>query len=181
MNARYTGTAIALHWLVFALIACGFTLGMYVADLPDSPQKSTWVEWHRWLGVTVFATAVVRLGWRLAHPPPGLPATVPIWQQRAAAAMHALLYVLMLAIPLTGWLHSSASGATTAYLGLLALPDLLTRDKVLAAQLKLLHATLNYALLALVALHADAALKHHLVEREDVLRRMLPGLKPPGD
>ncbi len=99
---------------------------------------------------------------------------MPLWQQRAATAVHALLYVLLLAIPLTGWLYSSTAGAPTAYLGLVQLPDLLARDKALAAKLKVVHVTLNYTMLALVVMHAAAALKHHVVDRDDVLRRMLP-------
>jgi cytochrome b561 len=86
--------------------------------------------------------------------------------------------VLILAIPLTGWLYSSAAGLPTVYLGLVQLPDLLIKDNALAAQLKLVHITLNYTLLTLVVIHAAAALKHHVVDRDDVLRRMLPFVKP---
>jgi cytochrome b561 len=99
---------------------------------------------------------------------------MPEWQRRAAATTHVLLYALMLAIPLSGWLYSSATGVSVVYLGVLPLPDLVPKGKALAAILKVLHVTLNYTLLALVILHAGAALKHHFVDRDGVLARMLP-------
>lgn len=174
---RYTNTAISLHWLIFLLVACGFSLAVYMVDLPPSPQKLKYFSWHKGIGVTVFVLAVARVAWRLAHPAPALPAAMPAWQQRTATAIHALLYGLILVIPLTGWLHSSAAGVPTVYPGLVQLPDLLAADKALAGQLKLVHVTLNYTMLALVIIHAAAALRHHFVERDDVLRRMLPAYK----
>ncbi len=177
---RYTGTAIAMHWLMFALIACGFALAVYMVDLPLSPQKLKYYSWHKWLGVTVFLLAAARLMWRLTHPPPRLPAALPMWQRRAAAASHILLYVLIVVIPLSGWLYSSASGVPTVYLGELRLPDLLAKNKALADQLRLIHVTLNYTMLMLVTIHAAAALKHHFLDGDDVLARMLPCVKPRG-
>src|SRR5471030_1635819 len=174
---RYTGTAIALHWLTFALIACGFTLAVYMVDLPLSPAKLRYFSWHKWLGVSVFLIVLARLGWRFTHRPPALPESIAAWQQRAAGATHAMLYVLIVIIPLTGWLYSSAAGVPTVYLGLVQLPDLVAKDKMLADQLKWVHVTLNYTLLVLVVAHAGAALQHHFIARDDVLRRMLPGGK----
>ena len=174
---HYASTAIALHWLIFVLIACGFTLAVYMVGLPLSPQKLKYFSWHKWIGVTVFVLVVVRLAWRLTHPAPALPATMPLWQRRAAALNLFALYVLLLVIPPTGWLYSSATGVPTVYLGLVQLPDLLAKDKALAEQLKLIHVTLNFTMLALVVIHAAAALKHHFVDRDDVLRRMLPFVK----
>ncbi len=113
------------------------------------------------------------------HPPgAGVACNTARLAARAATSVHAALYVLILAIPLTGWLYSSAAGLPTVYLGLVQLPDLLIKDNALAAQLKLVHITLNYTLLTLVVIHAAAALKHHVVDRDDVLRRMLPFVKP---
>ncbi len=180
-SVSYTRTAIALHWLTLVLIACGFALAIYMVDLPLSPQKLKYFSWHKWIGVTVFMLAVARLAWRLRHPAPLQPAIIPEWQRRAATAMHAVLYVLILVIPITGWLYSSAAGVPTVYLGMVQLPDLLAKDKALAEQLKLAHITLNYTMLTLVVIHAAAALKHHVVDRDDVLRRMLPFVKPVGE
>jgi cytochrome b561 len=175
VGTAYTSTAIALHWIAGALILCGFALGVSLEDLPLSPQTLRLYGYHKWIGITVFLLAVTRLAWRVAHPPPA-PETMPAWQRRAAAAAHALLYLLMLVIPLSGWIYSSAAGVQVVYLGLVPLPDLVSKDKALANVLKAVHGTLNYALLALVTVHAGAALKHHWVDRDDVLRRMLPFL-----
>ena len=172
--ARYTNTAIALHWLIFALIACGFTLAVYMVDLPLSPHKLKYYAWHKWLGVTVFLLAVARLAWRLTHRAPALAADLPAWQRRAAFATHVLLYVLIVIIPLSGWLYSSAAGLPTVYLGIVQLPDLFAKDKALADALKRVHVTLNYTMLTMIIVHVAAALQHHFVNRDDVLRRMLP-------
>jgi cytochrome b561 len=175
--ARYGATAIALHWLVALLLLCGAALGLYMVDLELSPAKLKLYAWHKWAGVTIFLVALVRALWRLTHPAPPPPPSVPAWQRHAAALIHALLYVLLFAIPLSGWLMSSALGVQVVYFGVLPLPDLVAKDKVLGEQLKLLHLSLNATLLVLVALHAAAALKHHFLDRNDVLRRMLPALR----
>jgi len=163
---------------MFALIACGFALGQYMADLPLSPMKLRYFSWHKWLGVTIFMLAVMRIAWRATHPAPLPPAGTPAWQNAAAGAIHILLYLLIIAIPLSGWLHSSAAGVQTVYLGLLPLPDLLPKNKPLSEFLGEVHEILNDGLAVLVAVHAAAALKHHFVNRDDILRRMLPFLGP---
>jgi cytochrome b561 len=174
--ARYTGTAVALHWLSAALILCGFSIGLWMTRLALSPLKLQWYSYHKWIGITVFLIAVCRLAWRWWHPaPPAVP--MPDWQRRAAAATHAALYVLMLAIPVSGWIYSSASGVSVAWLGLVPLPDLVAKDKMLAAVLKFVHTGLNYTLLALVSVHMGAALKHHFVDGDGTLARMLPLLR----
>ena len=172
----YTRTAIALHWLAAALIVGNLTLGVSMVGLPLSPLKLRLFAWHKWIGITVFVVASVRLGWRHANPPPA-PVAMPEWQRRAAAATHAALYLLMLAIPLSGWIYSSSTGVSVVYLGLVPLPDLVPKDKALAAVLKAVHVTLNVGLVTLVVVHVGAALRHHLVDRDAVLPRMLPFLR----
>lgn len=171
---RYTRIAIGLHWVTVALIIAAWGLGLNMVDLPLSPQKLKVYSWHKWTGVTIFLLTFSRLAWRAAHRPPALPHSMPGWQMRAAAASHALLYTLLFAIPLSGWLFSSASGVPVVYLGLVQLPDLVGRDKALAALLKQVHVVLNWTLLAAVCIHVAAALKHQLVDRDGVLARMLP-------
>ena len=171
---RYTGVAIGLHWLAAALIVTAFGLGWTLAGMEFSPQKVRWLSWHKWLGITVLSLTALRLAWRLTHPAPPLPPTVPIWQQWAAHGVHVLLYGLMFAIPLSGWLFSSAKGIPVVYLGWLPLPDLIGADEAVAGGLRALHAWLNYTLLAAVAAHVSAALKHHFIERDEVLARMVP-------
>jgi cytochrome b561 len=175
VGTRYTSVAIALHWIIAVVIAGTFALGLYMHDLPASPLKLRLYSYHKWIGVTIFLLVVFRLLWRLTHHAPASPAHMPGWQRIAAAGSHLLLYVLTLIIPVSGWLFSSASGFKVVYLGKIPLPDLVGKDKVLAEQLQLTHELLNYLLAVVVLLHVAAALKHHWVDRDDVLKRMLPG------
>jgi cytochrome b561 len=174
---RYTGVSITLHWLIATVILGTFLLAHYMTDLQLSPVKLKLYSYHKWIGVTIFMLVLIRLGWRFGHRPPPPPPSMPAWQHSAATIAHFFLYALTLAIPISGWLMSSASGFQVVYLGLLRLPDLLTKDKGMAEQLKQLHEALNWLMVLVVALHVVAALKHHLVDRDDVLRRMLPFLK----
>ncbi|HEX4327832.1 MAG TPA: cytochrome b [Burkholderiales bacterium] len=173
---RYTRTAIALHWLLALLILCGFCLGLYMTGLKFSPAKLVLYSYHKWIGVTVFSLALLRLLWRMGHKPPSLPPRMAPWQRHAAGALHALLYLLMLAIPLSGWLYSSSTGVPTVPFGIsaLQLPDLLERNKETADSLRFLHVTLNYSLAVMVALHVAAAFKHHFLDRDNLLDRMNP-------
>jgi cytochrome b561 len=176
MNAalRYTRTAQGLHWALAIMILGMVGLGFYMHDLPLSPRKLQLYSWHKWAGVTVFLLVVVRLAWRATHPAPPLPATTSRPVAIAAHAAHALLYVLMLALPLSGWLMSSAKGFQTVWFGVLPLPDLLSKDAALGERLADLHEALAIALLALVGLHVAGALKHHFVDRDGLLARMWP-------
>jgi cytochrome b561 len=173
---QYTRTAISLHWLIALMIIANFGLGLTMADMDLSPQKLKFFSWHKWVGVTIFMLVCLRFLWRLGHAAPGLPSTMPAWQSMAARLSHVLLYVLMFVIPLSGWLYSSAAGKTVVYLGYIPLPDLVHADKDLAETLKDVHEYLNYLLAALVLTHVAAAWKHHLLDRDDVLTRMLPFL-----
>ncbi len=176
-SPAYTRTAITLHWLIALALVVTFGVGLYMSDLPLSPDKLRIYAWHKWAGVTIFLLVLLRLLWRLSHRPPAPPKSVPAWQQSAAVAAHRLLYLLMLAVPLSGWLMSSAKGVQTVYFGVLPLPDLLAKDKALGEVLETVHQALSYTLAGLVALHAAAAIKHHVVDRDEVLPRMLPFLR----
>ena len=174
---RYTGVAITLHWLIAAAILSTFLLAQYMTDLKLSPVKLKLYSYHKWIGVTIFLLVLIRLVWRVSHRPPAPPASLPAWQHSAANIAHFFLYALTLVIPVSGWLMSSASGFQVVYLGLLPIPDLLAKNKDLADQLKQLHEALNWLMVLVVALHVAAALKHHIMDRDDVLKRMLPFLK----
>lgn len=171
---RYGNVSIAFHWLIALMIAGAFGVGLYMADLPLSPDKLKIYSWHKWAGVTIFALVVLRTLWRLAHPAPPMPDSMPAMQKKLATAGHLLLYVLMFAIPLTGWLMSSAKGYQTVWFGVLPIPDLLGKDKALGETLETVHRLLNYFMALAVAGHVVAALKHQFKDRDDVLRRMLP-------
>ena len=183
-DTRYGVVAIGLHWLIAIAILGSFALGFYMSDLPLSPQKLKFYSWHKWAGVSIFLCVLVRLLWRLSHRPPELPDSIPAWQRKVAGATHMLLYLLMFVVPLTGWLMSSAKGFQTVYFGVLPLPDLLAKNDELGERLEQAHALLNYGMAALVVAHLGAALKHHFIDRDEVLARMLPflGKNPtPGD
>lgn len=179
-HPRYGVVAIALHWLVVALIIASWALGLYMVDLPLSPQKLKYISWHKWLGVTIFLIALWRVAWRATHPAPPPPDAMPSWQRVSMGVSHLLLYLLVIVIPLTGWLFSSASGVPTVYLGWVQLPDLIAKDKLVAELLRQAHVLLNVTLFVIVCIHVAAALKHHLLDRDEVLVRMLPFLSRPG-
>jgi len=169
---RYTPPAIVLHWLVALLIFAAFPLGVYMHELPLSPGKLKLYSYHKWIGITVLLLVAIRLSWRLTHTPPPLPESVAAWQRRASAAVHGLLYLLMIVIPLSGWMMSSAKGFPVVWFGVLPLPDLVGKDKALGELLAGVHQALNFSLLVLVILHVAAALQHHFIERQPFLQRM---------
>ena len=174
MNIHYTATAKALHWGIAVLIFGMLGLGFYMTGLDLSPTKLQLYSWHKWAGVTVFALVVVRLAWRVGHKPPPLPQHMAPIERLAAHAGHLVLYVLMFAIPLSGWLMSSAKGFQTVWFGVLPIPDLLAKDKALGDLLQTVHLALNFTLIAVLVGHVGAALKHHFLNKDDVLTRMLP-------
>lgn len=172
LPAVYTRTAVALHWLVALLVTCGFSLGAYMVDLHVSPQKLRFYAYHKWIGITVLALAVIRSVWRLTHrPPPEEP--MAVWQLRVAHLTHYLLYALLIITPICGWLYSSAAGYPVVYLKLWQLPDLVHKNPDLAKVLVEIHGDLAWALFWVVVLHAAAAFKHHFVDRDATLKRML--------
>jgi len=171
---RYTGTAKSLHWVMAILLFGLLALGFYMHDLPLSPEKLKLYSWHKWAGVTAFLLVLVRLGWRVTHLPPALPASMPRIMQLAAHAGHFALYALMIAIPLSGWLMSSAKGFQTVWFGVLPIPDLLDKNKELGDLLAVVHKVLNLLFVAVLAGHIGAALKHHFIDKDDILTRILP-------
>ncbi|WP_151448282.1 cytochrome b [Lacisediminimonas profundi] len=174
MKNSYTATAKALHWTMALILFGMLALGFYMSDLPLSPQKLQLYSWHKWAGVSLFLLVLVRLSWRLGNRPPPLPAAMSNKMQYAAHAGHLALYVLMLAIPLSGWLMSSAKGFQTVWFGVLPIPDLLAKDKELGVLLTDVHGALNLIFIAVLVTHIGAALKHHFIDRDDILTRMLP-------
>jgi len=172
---RYTLPAIALHWLMALMIIGAFAMGLVMTDIPGiTPTKLKYYSWHKWAGVTILLLALVRLGWRIGHAPPPYPDTMPMWQQRAANLLHRLLYVLILAVPLSGYFYTLASGFPVVWFGVVELPVLIGPDPELKPILKSLHFWLNMTLAACVLAHIGAALKHQFVDRDGVLRRMWP-------
>ena len=172
MTCTYTPVAKGLHWLMAVMILGLLALGIYMHDLPLSPQKLELYAWHKWMGVTVFLLVWLRLAWRVMHRPPALPKTLSPVMRVAAHAGHAVLYVLMVVIPLSGWLMSSAKGFQTVWFGVMPIPDLVGRDKALGDFLQQVHEVLNAVLMLTLAGHVAVALWHHFVVKDDTLRRM---------
>ena len=181
VSPKYSRVAIALHWLLALCLLAIFVVGVYMADLPFSPQRLKLYNWHKWAGVSILILSVLRLLWRATHTPPALPAKVvssmPAWQMTAYHATHGLLYALFFIVPLVGWAYSSAAGFPIVLFGVLPLPDFVSADKALAELIKPWHEISAFAMAGLALLHMAAALKHHFVDRDGLLQRMVPALR----
>ncbi|WP_028919097.1 cytochrome b [Pseudoxanthomonas suwonensis] len=172
---RWGAVSQLLHWTIAVLILAIGVVGLVMGELPRSP-KYFWVyTMHKSLGITVLALVVARIGWRLyAGAPAPVPGT-PRWQRQLAAITHGAIYLLVLALPLSGWLYDSASGLRPfRWFGLVAMPKLVAPDHALAETANDAHELLFWTLMALVVAHAAAALYHHFVQRDATLARMLP-------
>ena len=170
----YGGVAKTFHWLMFLIIAGLVAAGFIAEDMANGPDKFKIIGLHKSFGITVLTLVALRLGWKSMNAAPVLPAVLNIWEKYAAHAGHALLYVLMFAMPFSGWVMSSAAGFPVSVFGLFTLPDLVAPDKTLKQDMVEVHETLAWVLIAMVALHVLAALLHHFYYKNDVLRRMLP-------
>lgn len=172
---RYTKTAVLLHWLIALLIISAFLLGLTMTNIPGiTPSKLKYFSWHKWMGCTVFGLACLRLLWRLFNPAPPYPYSMSQFQQRAASALHGLMYFLIFAVPISGYFYSLAAGIPVVYLGILPLPVLIDPNPELKPLLKEVHYVLNMILLAGFILHVAAALKHLVIDRDGIFKRMLP-------
>ncbi|MDA3915165.1 cytochrome b [Oleiagrimonas sp.] len=176
-NAKHWGAVQqAFHWLIVLLILAQGTIGLVMVNLPKKPSVFAIYNLHKSIGLTILALAVLRIAWRLFDGrPPHLP--MPDWQRRVASLTHGALYVLLFAVPLSGWLFDSASALRPLHWwGLVRMPSLTGGPaphlRHFAAGL---HETLFWCLIVLAVLHAAAALRHHFVDRDATLRRMLPG------
>ena len=181
-HPRFTRTAIALHWLVAVLMAVNVALILSVEYWPDAGVRPV-IDTHKSTGITVLGLALLRLLWRLGHRPPPLPTAYGQGEKRAAHGVHWGLYALMFALPVTGWMHDSAWKGAAAnpmrLFGTIGWPRIGWIESLDPATKLSLHALFGnwhswagYALYALVALHVLGALKHHVIDRDPILRRM---------
>lgn len=174
---RYGSVAQTLHWLIVLLLVGQVAAGMIAEELPDGFDKLVLLARHKSVGITILGLASLRVAWRFIDRPPP-PPPMPRWQYLASRASHWVLYALLLAMPLTGWMMSSASNYPVSWFGLVQLPDLVGPDRGLKHLLEEVHETLANALIALVLLHVAAALKHQFWDRDGLLWRMLPWRAP---
>lgn len=175
MDAHYTRTAVWLHWLIALCLLGQVLFGWYLTGVPrGTPDRSIFVNLHKSTGLVIGLLIVLRLAWRLAHEPPPLPDSVPRWQQRAALYSHRLLYGLMLAVPLSGFLASNFSQHGVQFFLSVQLGPWGPDSKALYAAFNLTHRVCAWLLQVLVLLHVLAALKHLVVDRDAVFSRMLP-------
>jgi cytochrome b561 len=164
------------HWLVAALIIAQGVIGLAMVQMGLTPAKVRVFALHKSIGITILALVLLRIAWRLAERRPADPPAMPRWQVRAARAMHLALYVLILAIPLSGWWFNSAANAPLVWFGWFDVPSLTGGlDPAWKPRALLLHQVLFWILAALLVAHVAAALWHHFRQRDDVLRRMAFG------
>jgi cytochrome b561 len=168
------GTAKTFHWLIAFLVFAQIVLGWEAVHWPLTPTKIDLFVWHKSLGMLILVLVVLRLLWRLGHPRPPYPEGMKHWEQRLAGTVHALLYVLLIAMPLSGWMLNSAANVPVKLFWILPLPHLIAPDRALVYPLALSHVVMGWTLAVLIVVHIAAALHHHFVRRDRLLRRMLP-------
>lgn len=175
-SEHYTRIAVALHWLIAAAVLAQIALGWWMIEIPKSPPgvRAGWFNIHKSIGITIGLLVLVRLGWRLTHTPPPLPAALPAWQRIAAKTSHVLLYACMIVMPVSGYLGSSFTKFPIIYWGM-RLPHWGWDAPALKALCSQVHVVTVIIFMTLIAIHTAAALKHLLVNRDGVFQRMWPG------
>jgi cytochrome b561 len=175
--SRYSVVAQAFHWIIAALVVTQFVLANMAEDLPIGIHKLALLARHKSFGMTVLMLAVLRLLWRLKNPPPALPAGMSKLERILARVTHVAFYVLLFAMPLTGWMMSSAKNYSVSWFGLFTWPNLIAKNESAFEVLRSTHDLLSDVLFTIAILHILAALKHHFWNKDDVLLRMLPFTK----
>lgn len=174
---RYGTIALLFHWSMALLVIGLAALGLYMVTLPDvgfNTKKVTLVLYHKEFGVLALVLLATRLSWRITQILPRLVENMPDWQKVTARFVHLSFYGLLFALPMTGYLMSSAAGIPVSFFGLFMLPDFVHRDENLFQRYVIIHQWLGYLLILFIFLHAGAALRHHFVFKDDTLRKMLP-------
>jgi len=173
-NERWGPVSQLLHWLIVVLIVVMAYLGLTMVDLPTTPHKIFVYMLHKSIGITILVLVAMRLAWRLYAGQPGVLPGTPTWQSRIATLTHAALYLLLFALPVSGWVLNSSTGFPLRWFNLMNLPAIAGKGESLHAVARPLHEVLFWALAVLALVHAAAAVYHHLFQRDDTLVRMLP-------
>ncbi len=181
VSSHYNAVAKTLHWLIACGIIGMLALGWIMTSMPNAPLKFSLFQWHKSIGITIMLLAVFRLVWRLMHKTVPLPPGMPRWEIIAAKTTHVVFYVLIIGMPLTGWIMVSASplNLPTILYGIIPWPHLpvlptLDNKREIGHFFGGMHGLLAYLIAGLLVLHVGAALKHHFINRDDVLIRMAP-------
>ncbi|MDF3054439.1 MAG: Cytochrome B561-like protein [Gammaproteobacteria bacterium] len=177
MDIRNTPTHYGLiaklfHWIMSLIVICMLCIGLYMVSLPNSLDKLQIYGYHKATGILVLSLVTLRVLWRCFNISPTL-APMPNWQKISAHSLHIALYVFMFAMPLTGWMMSSAAGIPVSFFGLFVLPDLVSPNPTLLTFFDQTHKTLAFILIGMILLHLLAALKHHFINKDDTLRKMI--------
>jgi cytochrome b561 len=175
ISTAYSMTARVLHWITATLVLIMLPLGVAIANEWGGPLKDPLYDLHRSIGTVIIPLVILRLAYRLMHPPLPLPEEIPPLQQFAAHATHWGLYALLIVQPFVGWLATSAYGAAIMVFGLFELPPIWSQDRALSDRLFVVHGLIGAAIACLAAAHIAAALHHHFVRKDRVLMRMITG------
>lgn len=168
---RFGAMAILLHWGMAVLLIALLILGLYMVRLPINLEKLKLYGWHKEYGILALILVIIRIIWRGVNVTPLL--RLPLWEKFAARAVHWAFYSFMIALPITGWLITSAAGLPISFFGLFVLPNPVASNGHLIKLFEEIHKWLAYGLIATIVLHTSAALKHHFINKDDILRRML--------
>lgn len=168
---HYGWVAIVLHWLIAILLIGLLVLGFYMTALPISLQKLKLYGWHKEYGFLALFLAIIRMSWRLMNVIPHL--SLPWFEVWAARAVHLTFYGFMFAMPVTGWLITSAAGLPASFFGLFVLPNLVAPNEEWRLLFQVIHQWIGYGLIVTIFLHASAAFKHHVINKDDILKRMI--------
>ncbi|MES2728782.1 MAG: cytochrome b [Pseudomonadota bacterium] len=175
MTDHYTLPHQILHWLIGLLIIALLCVGLYMTDLPATPDKFAIYGLHKAFGMTVLGLVILRVFTRLAMPVPPPLASHATWEITLARITHATLYLAMILMPLSGWAMSSAGGHPVSWFGL-TVPPLVGENKELGQFMRSAHSTIAYTLIGAIALHVAGVIKHVVIDRDRTLSRMVPGM-----
>ena len=174
-HTQYGAVSKTLHWLIGLTIIGLLTVGLYMEGLDASPLKFQIYGLHKAIGIIVLAAFFVRIFWRFTNIVPHALPSHKSWEKFLAHSVHLLLYVAMIGMPISGWAMSSAAGYPVDMFGLFTLPHLVEKDEGLSDLMREVHAIMGYGLIAAICLHVAGALKHHVLDKDNTLKRMLPG------
>ena len=170
---KYGITTILFHWIMAVIIIGLLGFGIYMTRLSISLTKLKMYGWHKEFGMLVLGLVILRILWRFINITPRLPDTLTKFEKFSARSVHWLFYLFMFAMPITGWLITSAAGLPVSFFGLFLIPNLIETNEPLRILFQVIHQWLGYALIGVICLHISAALKHHFINRDDVLRRIV--------